>query len=58
MDFSNASQAALEEASDLGWRHGASITLLHVLEPPPAAAPDVRLQPADQLRRAAEERRR
>ena len=38
VDFSRASGSTLEAAADQARRHGAELTLLHVREPPPAAA--------------------
>ncbi|HSN89855.1 MAG TPA: universal stress protein [Anaeromyxobacteraceae bacterium] len=39
VDFSKGSSATLEAAADVARRHEANLTLLHVREPPPAAAP-------------------
>jgi nucleotide-binding universal stress UspA family protein len=52
IDFSAASKVALEEAAELSWRYGGLLTLLHVRQRPPTAAPDVRAPPVEALEAA------
>ena len=46
IDFSPTSRSAADEAGELAWRFGGSVTLLHVLEPSPIPARDLHLPPA------------
>jgi nucleotide-binding universal stress UspA family protein len=58
VDFSPASRSAADEAAELGWRFGGTVTLLHVLEPPPTPAPDLHLPSAAERAKARAERER
>lgn len=54
VDFSAASRVALEEAAELAWRYGGSLTLLNVRERPPVPVPDATLQASDRARGSSE----
>jgi universal stress protein A len=47
VDFSDCSKAALEHAELIGRQFGASITILHVWEPPSSKIPSISLQSFD-----------
>lgn len=47
VDFSDCSRAALEHAELIGRQFGASITILHVWEPPSSKIPKISLQSFD-----------
>jgi nucleotide-binding universal stress UspA family protein len=58
IDLSPISRTAMEEAAELGWRHGGRVTLLHVAEELPIAPSDASLAPHDAMEMAAVERDR
>jgi nucleotide-binding universal stress UspA family protein len=55
IDFSEASHAAMREATELARRFGAELELLHVHPPPPAAGLDVSVRPLDFVELASTE---
>ena len=54
IDFSKTSRAALEEAAELAGRYEAELALVHVFEPPAAAA-DLMVSPVEMLDQTAKD---